>query len=85
MTLYLGDFLIEDSVEWVLGDIVFKSTSEQPKQKPSLNSLYAVSYEEKPEIKVRYFVTDCKGLAAPMIVSKALAAPMIVSYQFANG
>jgi len=81
VTLYLGDFLIEDSVEWVLGDIVFKSTSEQPKQKPSLNPLYAVSYEEKPEIKHMFRQPEPRP---PKLVSDAFTflvlAPILVLF-----
>ena len=48
--LYLGDFLVEDSLEWVLGDVSLTVFSGKPK---SVNPLYAVSFGPKPEIQVR--------------------------------
>jgi len=56
--LYLGDFSIEDSMEWVLGDLNFKvsggAEQAQSKQTPSSpNHLFSISYDTKPEIKVR--------------------------------
>jgi len=46
--LYLGDFLIEDSFAWPLGDVKLNVASGKAK---SVNPLYAVSYGPKPEIK----------------------------------
>jgi len=46
--LFLGDFLIEDSIEWPLGEVQLSVASGKPK---APNPLYTVSYEPKPEIK----------------------------------
>jgi oligosaccharyltransferase complex subunit delta (ribophorin II) len=48
LILYLGDFLIEDSFAWSLGEV--KLTVAHGKAK-TVNPLYAVSYGPKPEIK----------------------------------
>jgi len=60
IVLFLGDFLIEDSAEWVLGDVNFKvgSADHQPKQRPTPNPLYSISYQVKPEIKVRFYLSS---------------------------
>jgi len=49
IVLYLGDFLLEDSIEWVVGEVSLKLGSGKVK---AINPLYAVSYGPKPEIKV---------------------------------
>jgi oligosaccharyltransferase complex subunit delta (ribophorin II) len=53
--LYLGDFLIEDSTEWVLGDVQLTVFSGKPK---NVNPLYSVSYGPKPEIHHQFRVPE---------------------------
>ncbi|CAG7819813.1 unnamed protein product [Allacma fusca] len=55
VVLYLGDFLIEDSTEWVLGDVQLTVFSGKPK---SINQLYSVAYGPKPEIKHQFRVPE---------------------------
>jgi hypothetical protein len=45
----LGDFLVEDSLEWGLGEVNLHLADGKPK---TVNSLYSVTYGPKPEIKV---------------------------------
>jgi len=51
VTLILGDFFIEDSVEWALGEVNLQVAAGKPK---SANSLYGITYGPKPEIKHQF-------------------------------
>ncbi|OXA50430.1 Dolichyl-diphosphooligosaccharide--protein glycosyltransferase subunit 2 [Folsomia candida] len=51
ITLILGDFFIDDSVEWVLGDVQLQVASGKPK---APNPLYGIAYGPKPEIKHQF-------------------------------
>jgi len=48
VTAILGDFLIEDSIEWNLEEVNLQVAQGKSKV---VNPLYAVSYDVKPEIK----------------------------------
>jgi len=48
--VFLGDFLVEDSMEWNIGEVNLQLAAGKPK---AINELYSVSYGPKPEIKVR--------------------------------
>ena len=48
--LFLGDFSIDDSTEWQVGEVKVQLPAGKPKD---VNPLYAVNYGPKPEIKVR--------------------------------
>lgn len=48
--LILGDFLIEDSLEWNLGEVNLQVQSGKIKR--LVNPLYHITYGMKPEIKV---------------------------------
>jgi len=49
LVLVLGDFLVEDSLEWPLGEVNLQVAGGKVK---SVNPLYSVVYGPKPEIKV---------------------------------
>ncbi len=49
VTLVLGDFFIEDSVEWALGEVNLQVAAGKSK---AVNPLYGITYGPKPEIKV---------------------------------
>jgi oligosaccharyltransferase complex subunit delta (ribophorin II) len=51
IVLILGDFLVEDSLEWALGEVNLQVASGKTK---SVNPLYSVTYGQKPEIKHQF-------------------------------
>ncbi len=55
MVLLLGDFLIQDSVEWTLGEVNLKLGQGKVK---AVNPLYAVEYGAKKEIQVTISISN---------------------------
>jgi len=49
VVLILGDFLVEDSLEWSIGEVNLQVAAGKTK---AANPLYSVTYGPKPEIKV---------------------------------
>jgi len=74
--VYLGDFLIEDSLEWNLGEVQLNVLAGNPK---TTNPLYGVSYGPKPEIKHLFRVPEPRP---PRLVSDAFTvlclAPILI-------
>jgi len=53
--IYLGDFLLEDSLEWNLGEVSLSVGQGKPKGE---NPLYSIAYGLKPEIKHLFRVPE---------------------------
>jgi len=72
IVLYLGDFNIEEPLQWTLGEVPLKLVHRVAKP---VNQLYAVTYEPKPEIKHMFREPEPRP---PMVVSNAFTALVLV-------